>query len=174
MNHTLSSTIGIDTVIQSVQSELYGLLDLRWEGTINGYGRVQKNKQVPQWYAGGSEYEPVYYNDNVSGNFFFIEGESHPTEDEVIFTSEVKVAFMVNLNQIQPLETGRADSKVQRDAVEFLRRISDERFTITGLEKTVGKVFSGFDTSQIQFEDYHPTHCFAVVLKLSYYITDEC
>lgn len=174
MNYIASTTAGIDTVIASLQSEFYDLISTLWQGSFNGYGRVYRNKKeggiVPEWYAGEREYEPVYYNDAFAGNFFFIDGDSHPTSDEFCFTSDVKVCFMVNLEEILPDYTGRADAKAQEDIVRALRVFADERYSITGIEKGIENVFRGFDTSQIQFEDIHPMHTFCVNLKLAYYI----
>ena len=176
MNYIANTTVGIDTVIASLQSEFYDLISTLWQGEVNGYGRVYRNKGdngiVPEWYAGEREYEPVYYDDMFAGNFFFIDGDSHPTSDEFCYTSDVKVCFMVNLAEILPNETGRADAKAQEDIVRALRAFAYERYTITGIEKGIENVLRGFDTSQIQFEDIHPKHTFAVNLKLAYYINN--
>ena len=174
MNYKLDSTLSIDTVIQSVQNDLYNSLSIMWQGELNGYGRVHKNGDKAEWYSGDGEYEDVYYNDEYSGNFFFIDSDSHNTDDEYVFTSDVKCVFMVNLNEILPNDAIRQDVKAQNQVVELLRKIADQRYTITGVDKDLSSIFRGLDSSVIAFENIHPTHCFAVNLKLNYYITDEC
>jgi hypothetical protein len=179
MNYTLDSTVGIDTVIQAVQTDLYNYLSTRWQGTLNGYGRIYKNTDadgnvLPEWYEGSNEYTEVYYNDANAGNFFFIDTDEHSTEDEQVFTTTLNCAFMVDLGEILPDETHRADSKAQRDVVEAIRTISNGRVTVTGIKTGIDNVFSGFDRSGIRFTDVHPLHSFAVVLKVSYYLSNQC
>lgn len=174
MNYTVNTTAGVDTVIKGIQTELYDLLEVEWDGELNGYGRVHRSKNengavVPEWYAGNNEYEPVYYNDYFAGNFFFIDSEKHNTQDEFVFSASTKLAFMVDLSQIYPLDKERADAKAQQEVVQILRSIADSRYSITGVEKGLENVFSGFDTSGIQFADVHPKHCFAVVLEINYH-----
>lgn len=179
MNNTLTSTVGIDTLIQSVQADLYEKLEAVWSGTFDGYGRIYKNIDndgniKPEWFIGDNEYKEVYYNDETSGNFMFIVDDKSDTTDEVVYTADVKCAFMVDLSKILPTITDRADSFANRDVVSILRDIAYERFSITGIETKVKNVFSEFDTKGIEFNDIHPNYCFSVNLKLSYYLTDKC
>ncbi len=179
MNNILTSTIGIDTVIQSIQTDLYEELSSVWSGTFDGYGRVYKNinndgEVHPEWFIDDNEYKEVYYNDEMSGNFMFIVGDTSDTEDSVVYTTDVKCAFMVDLKKILPSSTDRADSEANRDVVSILRDIANSRFSITGIETKVRNVFRDFETKGIKFEDIHPNYCFSVNLKLSYYLTDKC
>ena len=55
MNNLRINTIGIDVSIQEIQKSLYKYLSQRWDGEIEGYGRVYKNKNsegdfIPEWY----------------------------------------------------------------------------------------------------------------------------
>ena len=81
---------------------------------------------------------------------------------------------MVDLKEILPTETDRADSIAQRDVVGILRQLSFGKFEITGIEKGLRNVLRGLDFSGVHFEDLHPKHCFSVNIKLSYYLDDEC
>jgi hypothetical protein len=173
MNYKLDSTVSIDTVIQSIQTDLYTSLGLIWPGELNGYGRVHKNGGKAEWYSGEGEYEGVYFDDNFSGNFFFIDEDQHSTEDEFVFKSDVKCVFMVNLNDILPNSTLRQDLKAQEDVIKILRDIAAKRYTITGVDKDLKSIFRDLDTSAITFENIHPSHSFAVNIKLSYYLS-EC
>lgn len=179
MNNTVSTTVGIDTVIKSLQEDIYSELQNSWKGIIQGYGRVYRNVNnygtfKPSWFLGVKDYEDVYYNDNFSCMFCFIDSENHKTDDGFVFNSDVRVVFMVDLNRIIPTESGRADMEAQNDVVNTLRNYNYGRYEIKGIVKGLKNVFQGFDTSGIKFSDMQPYHCFGVDLKLNYEITDKC
>lgn len=177
-NNLLTTPIGLDARIQKIQVALYSYLDQRWSGTLTGYGKAYLNETKKggkklEWYnASENDYQDVYFDDNSDATFFFIEGESDASEDEIVFVSNVKCVFMVNLPKILS-DGGRQDAQAQRDAVEALRSISRE-FQITGLEKNIDTVFSGVDVDKIKFNNIQPLHCFAVLMTLNYYLTDKC
>jgi len=191
MNNTRQSLFGLDSTIQSIQIDLYEQLSCLWIGDIEGFGRVYKNLEnttddipkyyksskifIPEWYnASQKDYEDLYYNDNKSAVFCFITGDRDDTEDSLKYTTKAKVVFMVDLSKIYPTETERLDEKAHRDVVEILRNFSFNKYQITGIEKGVDFVFSGFSTMNIRFDDMHPQHCFSVNLDLEYYLTDKC
>jgi len=179
MNNLLTSAIGIDVVIKDIQTDLYTELVKRWSGQIDGYGRIYKNedkdgKFYPEYYKGDNQYRDVFYDNKLGGNFFFIDSDSSKTDDELIYTSNVKCVFMLNLSNIFPNDSERSDTKAQRDAIDILRDISYERFLITGISKTAKEVFSGFDIDKLKFPNIHPSHCFSVNIDLYHYITDKC
>lgn len=180
MLYPRTNPIGIDIEIQSIQSDLYTALIALWVDKLDGYGRIYKDfdkeddKLKPYWYTGEAQYKEVYFNDKLSGNFSFMDDEDHKTEDEFKFTSIVKIVFMLNLKEIFPLDTDRADSKAQRDVVNVLRELSFGKFSIVGIEKGIRNVFRGMDFSSIKFEDQQPLHCFSVNIKLSYHLDEGC
>ena len=180
MNNTITNPQGIDFTIQRIQEDLYNELILKWVDDIDGYGRIYKNINAtnntitPQWYLGNKEYKNVYYRDEFSGSFMFIDSDRHTTKDEVFFETKVKVVFMLDLNRILPNETDRADAIAQNDAVEILRNIAFGKFNITGITKGIKNVFNGFTTDSIKFTDIQPYHCFSVDIDLTYYLTDKC
>ena len=173
MNHLLSETFNIDTVIQKVQIALYDNLD--WKG-FDGFGRVYKNEKdgvvIPEVYLRSIKgYKSVLYNDQSS--FFFIDSNNHTTDDEISFNTDVKIVFMVNLNTVKLNRTERVDAEVRRDVISVLRNNQFD-FTITGYEQTIDEVMRGFDTSQITKNDIQPYHIFAITGKINYLITDKC
>lgn len=176
MNFLATSTIGIDTVIKEIQTDLYDALLDRWQGSLDGYGRVYKTDTgtgvVPRYYISDNDYKDVYYDDSMSGVFFFLTEESSSTDDELLFENDTKVVFMVDLNQI--IGEGRQDELARRDAVEILREISFQKFTITGIDTGVTNVFNGLDFSKIRKADINPLHTFCVNIRLQYYLTDKC
>lgn len=179
MNNTASTTVGIDTVIKSLQEDLYKEIDCSWKGTIQGFGRVYRNMTShgtfrPSWFLGDKDYTDVYYNDNYACVFCFIDSENHKTEDGFVYNADVRVVFMVDLKRILPGESDRGDMDAQYDVINILRNYSFGRYDIKGIVKGLKNVFQGFDTTNIKFSDMQPYHCFGVDLKLNYEITDKC
>lgn len=176
MNFTRTSTIGIDTIINSIQTDLYNALISRWVDDIDGYGRVYKtdtgNGIVPRYYISENDYRDVYYTDNISGNFFFLTSDESTTKDGFVYQNDTKVVFTIDLSRI--IGSGREDELVRRDAIEILRELSYGVFEITGIDTGVEKVFRGLDTSKVEKSDINPLHTFSVNIRLNYYIEDKC
>jgi len=191
MNNLLSNPVGLDSTIDKIQKDLYEQLCSVWEGEIEGYGRVYKNpvntgESIPDYYQTSKivtpawynskldDYEDTYYDDNKAAVFCFLTQENDSTEDSVVYTSSVKIAFMVDLSKIYPTGKDRQDSRAQRDVAEILRNYNFEKYNITGLERRIDFVFREYLTSSIRFNDMHPLHCFAIKIDLEYFLTDKC
>jgi len=182
MNNIRSSVIGIDKVIQDVQTDVYDFLSSLWSGDIEGFGRVYKNidknnNSIPEWYnVSKGDYEDTYYDDKKSCVFCFLVGDNDSTTDEFVFTSNVKCVFMVDLSKIYTGNVLRNDSEAQRDAVQALRESDFQNFSITQIQRGVDSVFSGYFTDKIKDSqiDMNPLHCFSVNFDLQYYLTDKC
>lgn len=176
MNFTTTSTVGIDTIIKSIQEDLYNALIDVWVDDIDGYGRVYRtetdNKVVARYYISENDYKDVYYNDNKSGQFFFITSSDSKTDDEFVFQNEIKVVFMINLNKT--VGSGRRDEQARLDVVRVLRDNSFNRYEITGIETGVKNVFIGFDSEKVKNADINPLHTFCVKIKARYYINNKC
>lgn len=171
MNHVLSETYNLDTIIQELQTTLYNELVSRW-GTnkLDAYGRVYKNeregKVIPEVYnATSKNYKEVLYNNQSC--FFFIDDDSHPCEDEEHeFTTDVKICFMLNLSHLKT-STERVDADVKRDVIDIIRD-NDYQFRMKGFEQGIDNVLRGFDTDKIKFNDMQPLHVFAINTSFSY------
>jgi len=191
MNNLLSNPVGLDSTIDKIQKDLYEQLCSVWEGEIEGYGRVYKNpvntgESIPDYYQTSKivtpawynskldDYEDTYYDDNKAAVFCFLTQENDSTEDSVVYTSSVKIAFMVDLSKIYPTGKDRQDSRAQMDVAEILRNYNFEKYNITGLERRIDFVFREYLTSSIRFNDMHPLHCFAIKIDLEYFLTDKC
>tara|TARA_R110000782_G_scaffold54_1_gene154 strand:+ start:367 stop:942 length:576 start_codon:yes stop_codon:yes gene_type:complete len=190
MNNTLTSAEGLSSAIQSIQEELYTALPSFWEGDIEGFGKVYKNVQnssddIPKFYKSSKifvpevynsskgNYEDVFYNNSKSCVFCFLIDDKDSTEDGVLFTSKVKVVFMVNLSLIYPNDTERQDGKAQKDIVDILREINGD-YEINEVQRGIDNIFNQYTTSGVKFDDIHPLHSFAVNIDLNYYLTDKC
>jgi len=173
MNHVLTNTYNIDTIIQDLQTRLYNYLVVKWETSkIDAYGRVYKNdvegKTYPMVYnANSKNYKEVYYNGQSC--FFFVDDDNHPCDDEDHeFTTDVKICFMLNLNDLKT-ETERVDADVKRDVITFLSD-NDYQFRLKGYVKGLDNVLREFDTSTLKQPDMQPLHVFAIETTFSYSI----
>jgi hypothetical protein len=189
MNNVLTSAEGLSAAIQSIQEEIYTALPAFWEGDIKGFGKVYKNVQnssdnIPKYYKSSKifipevynslkgNYEDVFYDNSKACVFCFLIDDKDSTEDNLVFTTKVKVVFMVNLNMIYPNSIERQDSKAQKDIVEILREINGN-YKINEVERGIDNVFNQYTTSGVKFDDIQPLHSFAVNIDLSYYLTDQ-
>ena len=171
MNHILSQTHNLDSIIQELQTKLYSYLVDSW-GTdkIDAYGRVYKNerggKTIPEVYDSSLKgYKEVFYNGQSC--FFFVDEDKHPCDDQDHeFTTGVKICFMLNLYDIKT-STERADEDVKTDVIRFFRD-NDFHYDLKGYEKGIDNVFREFDTSKLNENDIHPLHVFAVETDFSY------
>lgn len=171
MNHILSETHNLDSIIQELQTELYNYLVVKW-GTdkIDAYGRVYKNeregKTIPEVYDTSLKgYKEVFYNGQSS--LFFVDDDNHICEDnDHEFTTDVKICFMVNLSDIKA-STERADEDVKKDVVSFFRD-NDYHFDLKRYIKGVDNVLRDFDTSKLNENDIQPLHVFAIETSFSY------
>lgn len=169
MNNTVQNPKGIDKPIQRLQNHLYSTLG--W--TVNMYGRVYKtqteNGLIPQPYKGNGEYlKDAFFVDkgNNDANIFFIDADRHVTKDNINFTSEVKIVFMVNLKELYPTSTNRADEDCHEHVYNIIRQRSSFKFL--RLEKTIKTVFRDFSQDTIQKLDTQPYHTFAMVGTINY------
>ena len=187
MNNTLASLEGLSSAIQSIQKELYDSLLTSWLGDIEGFGKVYKNVQnssdnTPKYYKSSKifipevynsnkgDYEDVFYNDSKSCVFCFLTEDKDTTEDNLIFKSQVKIVFMVNLNMIYPNQSGRQDDRAQKDVLEILRSINGS-YTISEVQRGIDNIFNQYTTIGVKFDDIQPLHSFSVNIDLNYYLT---
>ena len=179
MNHLLTNHSGIDTVINNIQQEIYPVLKERWNNAdIDCYGRVYRypnrgGEVTPVIMDVDGEYNEVFFDDNKAGHIFFIDQETATTEDGFVFTTDIKCVFHLNLQEVITFNE-RQDERARRDAIEVLDSFYYLGHNVTGYEKGIQNVFSGFETEKIKLTDMHPYHVFAVNLRLSYYLTDKC
>jgi hypothetical protein len=187
INNTLTTATGIDSVIQSVQTDLYSNFTGIWSGDVSAYGRVHKNPAnvgdevpdyyrtskivVPEWYNSAlNDYEEVFYDDNYSCVFCFLIGDRDSTKDGLVFTADVKCVFMMDLSKVYPGIVERQDAKAQNEVADFMRDNANGRYIIQNIERGIDTIFYEYKTRGIRFSDMQPLHCFSVNLKLMYYL----
>lgn len=176
-NNLQSSVSGLDSVIQSMQKDLYASLDAKYNFEVNGYSRVHRNPKgngfLPElWNETEQQYKEMYLDVESGLTFFFIDGDTHNTEDGNYFTCPLKVVFLYDLSNLSTVI--RADAQAEKDAVSAIHNDTYENFEFQSIEKGVPTVFSGFDISQIQFSNMQPYHVFAVTGAIGYYLNTNC
>lgn len=177
-NNLQTNTSGLDCEIKDFQTDLYTALDALYSFNIEGHPRAYKNPTenggvIPEvWSESKQEYEDVFLDSSIPYRFFFLDGDNHTTDDGSYFIAPIKVVFIVDLRGLDTVV--RADAEAQKDAVAAIHTDVLANFEITGIEKGINNVFSGFTTDDIQFDDIHPWHIFAVTGNLGYYTAKNC
>ena len=175
MNHLLTETHNLDSIIQDLQTKLYNDLIVAWETTkLDAYGRVYRNERkglvVPEVYDSTlKDYKETVYDDQSC--FFFIDDLDHPCIDlDHEFTTNVKIVFMLNLKDLKT-STERADADVKKDVVSLLED-NNYHFKINGYMSGIDNVLRGFDVSKLKSIaiDIQPLHVFAIKTSFSYSI----
>ncbi len=174
MNHLKTDTEGIDCSIKDLQQQLYPSLVAKW-GEIDMYGRAYRNPKgrsyAPEIFS-NDRYIEMLPNSKKRGLVYFIDGTEHTNLDEGLFEAELKIVFLLNLRKI--FGEGRRDDKAQTEAFQSVEKDVHGNFDPNGIEKTIEKVFSGFDTSKIKNEDMGKYHVFAIKGKLRYELLNSC
>jgi hypothetical protein len=179
-NLTKDTTVGLDSVIDTIQKKVYELSD-KWSVELTGYPRCyilqrEKNVKVIEAYLGNGEYSGSLIH--AEGNkFFFLSGDAIEAVSEQYFRTTIELYFMLNLNEVYPSILHRADEEVRVDVVNVLRTISG--VSIVKIETNSDKVFSRFNNRISQsFEheytdDMHPYHYFKVLIDVLEYDVNQ-
>jgi hypothetical protein len=176
-NNVKSNTSGFDTELLQFQTQLYDSLVAAYTFDIHGYGRAYKNQteegKLPEvWNETEQQYNEVYLDQSKPLSFFFLEDGDHTTNDSNFLIAPIKLVVWVDLNNLDPIV--RRDDEIQRQVFDSIKRDVFVSFEITGIQKEVDRIFSGLDTSKIQFSDIQPYHLFAITGRLGYYLTKTC
>lgn len=167
MNNTISNPKGKDKVIQTIQTHLFNAL--KWNN-MEVFGRVFSNPSgekgnVLEGFKNG-EYVDIFTNDLKNANIFFIEDDKSETEEGIIFFSNVKIVFMVDLSKIFPGSNHRMDGECEIQAMKEV--VKHKSFVVNGIEIGVPTVFKGYNTTNLKSNGMHPFHVFAITGKLKF------
>lgn len=177
MNNQTVGAVGINAVIELIKDDIYQDLYDRWNNSLNAYGRMYRlpdqNSWKPSWYVGDREYKEILMDDQKCIMYFEV-GDKDSSEDGLVFRSPCKIVFMVNMELAFPNSTIRSDGEIQRDVIEILRENAHERFQITGIERSLNRIFGGMSKDVFQNFNDQPYFAFAVEIDLDYYLTDKC
>ena len=178
MNNLKPNATGLDCRIKDIQQAIFKPLCDLW-GEVHMYGRADKNPRkdgvFPEVYTADRRYVDVYLDSKKLAQVFFLSGDVDQELDEGLYESKLKVVFIVNLDRFNAgVHKGeRRDDLAHLQARQVLEQYAYVLET-KALEKTVGAVFSGYDTSKIKFDDMHPFEIFAITGTLTYDLTKIC
>lgn len=171
--------VGIDYVIQDIQTKLYAALTAAWSTTDSGvmeyrsYGRCYRNKKdtgyIAEFYKGKNEYVDAYWDDKLAALSFW--GEDLQNDIDVLVQKNIHVVFFVNLQKIKPSFTSRADEEAHLDVQRILKKgIQSTVLTrvTTGLENVLREYPGSLRDDRLVAVDMHPTHCFRFDLRVNY------
>ncbi len=168
MNHLKTNPVGIDVVINRIQSKIYNNLVSKW-GSLDVYGRCYKKEDRKglelEVYTGVNEYAPVLYSEG--NKVFFIQGDK-PSNNNGTITNDLWVVAILNIEEIREL-THRGDEEAHADLIQELTNTDSE---INGLEYGMNNlkrvVEDSFSFGNFKFSDIHPYHVFMVKLSVEY------
>ncbi|MEO0572582.1 MAG: hypothetical protein AAF039_12825 [Bacteroidota bacterium] len=167
MNFIKTNSVGVDKPIQKIQERLYAALDSL--GTINGYGRVYKNKRknrfVFECYKGNDEYEDITSQDG--SNFFCHVEETVDLTDAP--QANLNWIFMLNLEHFYNGNIERMDEEIKQVVNASLIR---KPFTLSSMvsgPEFVDNLLKGFfDGKSLAQRDMHPYCIFTVRGTVTY------
>lgn len=144
-----------------------------WESLHRIYLNAMDGRLIPEAYETDGEYSEVFYNDNFSVTSYFIVPERRTVTAEGITEADVSLVFTVDLKQLYPNITHRADEEFN-NAVQFAaEKYSDyDSFKFSGLETTIDLVFREFIKDKIEFDDMSNQYVVRFNFKVLY--TPEC
>jgi hypothetical protein len=178
MNHLKPNCTGIDCPIKTLQQTLYPIITAKW-GEVEMYGRATRNTSkagnLPEVYDSKRRYMEVLLDSKKLGQVFFLEGSRHDNIDEGMFSAPLKVVFFLNLDKFEQSahKDERRDDLAQKQAYQWIDDYFFD-FDISGLEKTMGEVFAGYNIDKSLYDDIHPFHVFAITGSLMYELKNNC
>lgn len=173
MIYVKENAVGIDVVINDIQIAVSN--SLQWVN-YNAYHRIYKNETangiIPEWYeditqATKGEYEEVYLNDKLDASSFIYKEDTIPAVDiGRLFSTVVSMVFQVDLAAVEGVKDTRNDEEVHRLVIEAINGSTYGK--VASIVTGISNVYSEFDTSQIQWDDMQPFHCFRIDIDVNY------
>ena len=180
-NNIRTSTVGIDTPIQGLQTFIYNQLMIPWAysgDTFNMFGRAYRNYvgdgYAPQLFINGTDkdyFADNFYDDTKFGTAFWGVGEKTVYEAGSTL-ADVFLIFMINLTKIKG-SGSRMDEEARLD-VEIICSQIRNGARMVGFRTGIDSVFQEYTSKslrdKIKYTDAHPFHCFRIDFKLLYNI----
>lgn len=181
---TKTNPTGIDWYIQQLQTKLHTKLISAAYWNINEagykcYGRCYRNKSddgyIAQNYESGTEYKEVYWDDSLKALSFF--GTGTTFELGVGAAANVHLVFFVNLAQLAPSISHRADEEIRKQVLNVIGTNSFG-FAVQSVETGIENVLREYPGSRrderLKYVDMHPVHCFRINMSLVYNVNKNC
>jgi len=156
---------GLEQQVYAMQEALEAKLS--WNGTINIYGLLFKNaindNYILEAWTGadrlGREYTQVFNQDKTTAQIGFIEVSRNPALKnaivDIICTIDLEKAYNNNIRDNE------------RAYLEFNHIISNIN-KVTGFERGINNVFSGFRIDNIKYLDIQPYDAFRYRVEMVY------
>lgn len=175
MNYRKTDPVGIDKVIDRIQSKIYDPLLSKW-GSLDIYGRVykktDKNGSISlERYVGDGEYEKVLFSEG--NKIFFVQGNS-PKINFRQGQNDLWAVCIIELSE----STKRNDEEAHLDLTTEIGKVlgmeslEGLEYGMTNLKKVVEEPFQN---SHFKYTDIHPYHVFMLKTNVTYLIiNNEC
>lgn len=172
MNNLKENPVGLDVIIDKVQKKVYDLKN-KWGAELTGYPRCyilqKENSKTIEHYLGFNEYSGSLIH-REENKFFFLTGERVDKVSNNYYTTSFELYFMLNIEDIYPDISHRADEEVRVDVLNVLDTIPS--INVTSVESNVDKVFARFNNRISQnyeydsYDNLHPYHYFKVLIDV--------
>jgi hypothetical protein len=155
-------------IIQNVLEKHLGFIEVDFYGKVEKIPSKDGKSFIPAVYISSKELKDVFYDDRKApgGNIFFIEEDVNPTKEGLLFTSKVKIVFMLNIDKLFSGTAYKSNSEVHDNCVKLIQKT--KAFEIKGLEKGLKNVFKEFNIEKMNFKDSHPYHTFSINGEIKY------
>lgn len=182
---SIENAVGIDKVVNEIQAKVYKNLTKNacadgWnDKSFMFYHIARKNPKakddttkLPEVYKIDlnnihKDYQNALYNDNFAATAYFTVANSSTLLSSKLYSQDISLYFQLDLKQVYPTLTYRADFVAENDALKAVEGCPDV-LSINNVTRTVEDVYSEFDTSQITLDDMHPKHVFRVDMSIRY------
>lgn len=178
-----TNPMGIDALIQRIQTKLHNDLNVTW-GLVNpndetdstkfldAYGRcyvMQNDKMLKDVnrFVSSKEYEQVSVAEK--NKFFFLQTQKSKKVDNLFYETILETIFILDLPSIKPDISHRADVEAQADVELILNQF--QNVTIDSIEIGHENVLRGIDYSHKN--DKQPYHVFKYNLNVRYDMSDD-
>ena len=143
---------GIDISIDRLQDYVYNNYTA---SEYESYPRAYKNNRgdggiIPEVYTSNGDYKETFFDDRFEISSFWLVDDNSSVDE--LTTTTISVIFQVNIAELYPSITHRADEEFIRDMYNILYD-NPWSYKITGISRGIENVYSEFDTSQVQWDD---------------------
>ncbi len=159
---------GIDAIIHYLQK---GVDSLPWGNLITVYPRCYRTyrneNDVIEHYFSNGDYENVI---TAEGNkCFFVQTENDEREDNIHYSTTVEMFFILDLIQIKPLISHRADSEVRTDVLNQIKKTNVYGSNVVSVDSVITGISNVFNGLRYKSnDDVQPYHCFKIRLNITY------
>jgi len=171
MIHLKSDAVGFDKSINRMINKLNKHVNTYLGYDFEIYHKIYRNKlevdgnliTIPEALLSNGDYREIFINDKYNGIVGFLPAETREVNGSNAEV-EVDVIFSVKMDTI--FDTGqREDEKM---LLSCKNAVDHFGFEVTEIKTGLENVYSGFDTSRINFRDMNPWFNFSFTILVIY------